>query len=70
MLLPVGAALRPLARTVEFRAILARTGKARTLLAASVVARPVKARLVEITCTVTGGTGIALTAVLALLPRF
>jgi hypothetical protein len=45
-------------------------GKARTLLATTVVARPVKARLVEIARTVTGGTGIALAAILALLPRF
>src|SRR3954469_22395141 len=55
MLLPVGAALRPWAVTVEFRAILARTRKARTLLAAPVVARRVKARLVEIARTITGG---------------
>ena len=76
MLLPVGAAfgpsrvaLRSLAGTVEFRAILARTRKARTLLAAAVVARPIKARLVEIARAVAGGTGIALAAILALLPR-
>ena len=53
----------------RIRAILARTGKARTLLATTVVARPVKARLVEIARTVTGGTGITLAAILALLPR-
>jgi hypothetical protein len=78
MLLPIGAAFGPsrvavaipLTRTIEFRAILARTGKARTLLATTVVARPVKARLVEIARTVTGGTGIAFAAILALLPRF
>jgi hypothetical protein len=70
MLLPVGATSRPLAGTVEFRPILTRTRKARTLLAAAVVARPVEARLVEIARTVTGGTGIALAAILALLPRF
>jgi hypothetical protein len=77
MLLPVGAAfprvalaIPVLARTIEFRPIVARTGKARTLLAAAIVARPVKARLVEIARAVTGGTGIALAAILALLPRF
>jgi hypothetical protein len=77
MLVPVGAAFGasrvavaiPLTGTIEFRAILARTRKARTLLAAAVVARPVKARLVEILRTVTGRTGIALAAILALLPR-
>src|SRR4051812_34090346 len=70
MLLPVGAACRSLAGAVEFRAILARTRKARTLLAAAVVARAIKTRLVEIAGAVAGGTGISLTAILALLPRF
>src|SRR5207302_1811219 len=45
-----------------------------TFVAAAVVTRPVKAwlveaRLVEIPRTVTGGTGITLAAILALLPR-
>ena len=69
MLLPIGAACRSLAGTVEFRAILARTREARTLLAASVVARSVKARLVEIARAFAGGTGIALAPILTLLPR-
>src|SRR5438093_3333869 len=69
MLLPVGAAFGPLARTVEFRAIFTRTRKARTLLPAAFVAGSVKARLVEIARTIARGTGIALTAILTLLPR-
>ena len=69
MLLPVGAACRSLAGTVEFRTILARTREARTLLAAAVVAGAIKARLVEIARAVTGGTGVTLAAILALLPR-
>src|SRR5437868_6865847 len=77
MLLPVGAAFGssrvavaiPLAGTVEFRTVLARTRKPGTFFAAPVVTRAVKAWLVEIARTVTGGTGIALAAILALLPR-
>ena len=69
MLLPVGAAFGPLARTVEFRAIFTRTRKARTLLPAAFVAGSVKARLVEIARTIARGTGVALTAILTLLPR-
>src|SRR5438445_4906240 len=37
MLLPVGAAFGPLTGTVEFRAVLARTRKTRTFVAAAVV---------------------------------
>ncbi len=75
MFLPVGAAFRALARTIELRAIaggtiFARTREARTFLAAAIVARAIKSRLVEIARTVPGWTGIALAAILALLPRF
>ena len=69
MLLPVGAALGALARPVELRPILARTGKARTLFATAVVAGAIKARLVEIARSITGGTRITLAAIFALLPR-
>src|SRR5205823_2840176 len=57
MLLPVGAALRPVTGPIEFRAIFARTGKARTLIATAVVAGSVKARLVEIARTIARRAG-------------
>ncbi len=74
MLLPVGAAFGPLTRTIKFRTIaggtiLARTREARTLVAAAIVAGTVEARLVETARAIAGGTGIALAAILALLPR-
>ena len=64
MLLPVGTAFGPVtARAVEFRAILARTRKPRTLLAAAFLTR-----LVEIARAVAGRAGIASAAIIALLP--
>ena len=74
MLLPVGAAFGPLGADDRISddprgTILARTRKPRTLIAAAVVARLVEARLVEIPRAIAGGTGIALAAILALLPR-
>src|SRR3984885_11929625 len=47
MLLPVGTAFRPLARPIEFRAILARARKARAFVAAPVLTRFVEMRPIK-----------------------
>jgi hypothetical protein len=69
MLLPVGTARGPLAGAVEFRAILARTRKPRTLFAAAVVARAIEARLVETAPALACGTCITPATIIPLLPR-
>ena len=74
MLLPVGAAFGPLTRAVELRTIaggtiLARTREARTLVTTAIVAGAVEARFVETARAIAGGVGIAVAAILALLPR-
>jgi len=69
MFRPVGTAGRPLAGPIEFRAIITRARKARTLVAAAIVAGAVKARLVETTPAFTFRTRITLAAIIPPLPR-